>query len=110
MNKYQEALNNICNRCCNYGSCLGLDCPDREEIELLIESFENLSYKATPKKLIHDIVSDSYDEDGFPESFEYEVRKCPNCREHLVDENEDIDFSELPYCPYCGKALDWSDQ
>lgn len=75
-----------------------------------LDVLQELVDKATPKKLIHDIVSDSYDEDGLPESFEYEVRKCPNCREHLVDESEDIDFSELPYCPYCGKALDWSEE
>ena len=112
MNKYQEALETLEYLAAQYENTKTGEQWDEitDEIQTNKKIMQELVDKATPKKLINDIVSDSYDEDGLPESFEYEVMKCPNCRAHLVDESEDIDFRELPYCPYRGKALDWSEE
>ena len=107
MNKYWEALSSLHDFVGGEIGCAAIFFEIDGITYEALDTVEELVEKATPKKLIHDIVSDSYDEDGLPESFEYEVRKCPSCKEHLYDESECIDFVDLPYCPYCGQALDW---
>ena len=107
MNKYEVAWDRLL-RYCSDSRCLRLPISPNYGEELA--PLNELVDKATPKKPIHDIICDSYDEDGFSESFEYEVKKCPNCNVYLYDESEGLDFSELPHCPYCGQAIDWSEE
>ena len=102
MNKYQEALNNICNRCCNYESCLGLDCPDREELELLIENYQTLEYMDTPKKPIYSDYDDDGDEGIIPNKAE-----CPTC--HYEFEFGHWNEYENHHCE-CGQRIDWSEE
>ena len=82
--KYQEALDQMCNRC--------FDGKPRRVLQELVD-------KNTPKKVKISIAIE-YDqiEEGWYEKHYY---YCPNCNS-LVDKPN--------YCPNCGQALDWSDE
>ena len=94
-NKYQEALNKLCNKC--FGD------EPKKVLQELVD-------KEKPKKGIKEIVLDAYDCDDRNIDFEYEIIKCPNCNFHLVDETEGWNFEDWDYCPECGQKLDWSDE
>lgn len=95
MNKYQEALDRLCEN--NFfdekGNCncdlIVMDCILMQE----------LVDKATPKKPI-------YKDDLF-------VSKrhlfCAHCGSRLSNSYNFIDRTMYPYCPYCGGKQDWSD-
>ena len=48
MNKYQEALNTMCERCRIHDVCRGTGCTPREKLQELVD-------KATPKKTASDL-------------------------------------------------------
>jgi hypothetical protein len=89
MNKYQEALNRITKYCdVNNGSMLEDD----------LKTLQEFVDKATPKK--PDKVIDTFCDDTWEYYF------CPNCEKEVECENA---VDDTPYCPFCGQALDWSD-
>lgn len=89
MNKYQEALNEICSQCKHSPKCrmFKTKCSEYENLQELIK-------KATPKKPIER----HYEDDGEPE---YIKVCCPaGCKVQVG--------SYYNFCPECGQALDWS--
>lgn len=105
MNKYQEALEFLRSE--------DITARGNDKFELLyfhLDNIEELVDKATPKKPIKEENLIDYDEFDTVKSFYNSISSCPNCKELLFDENDDIDFKESPHCPYCGQKLDWSDE
>ncbi len=105
MNKYQEALEFLRSE--------DLTALGNDKIELLyfhLDNIEELVDKATPKKPIKEEILINYDEFGAVKSFYNSIARCPNCKELLFDENNDIDLRKLSYCPYCFQAIDWSEE
>lgn len=68
-----------------------------DDLKKKLEEYMILKDKATPEKPFHDAV-------GTEDGDEVEIRVCPNCSESV---NFIVNF---PYCPYCGQAIDWSDE
>lgn len=47
-------------------------------------------------------------EKQIPKKFsEFDSVWCPNCGKNVFDLSNDCSFN---YCPYCGQALDWSEE
>ena len=47
-------------------------------------------------------------EKQIPKKFsEFDSVWCPSCGENVFDLSNDCSFN---YCPYCGQALDWSEE
>lgn len=90
MNKYQKALERICNNLLCGGEC-AVGCKPCS----LLEPIQELVEKATPMKPITKVVKGSYD----PVYFHY----CPVCNFFSVEK----DYAN--FCPGCGQKLDWSD-
>lgn len=84
MNKYQEAFESISDNNYQYGT--------DEQWELLKELVD----KEIAEKPFYDALET---DDGD----EIEVRVCPNCCETLSFINN------FPYCPFCGKKLNWEE-
>lgn len=53
---------------------------------------DELIERNTPKKVIKEVI---YMRKGF----EYNIIKCPNCKEHL--------YAKDNFCKDCGQRLDW---
>lgn len=91
MNKYQEALDKLCE--------LGRkELTFREicEMEIAVEYLQRLVEKATPKK-------PDYEGDGYADGYMvYDTWICPCCEKHY-----EVDYDDYDYCPNCGQALDW---
>ena len=83
MSKYQEALDNLCNK-----MFCGVECVNSDVCSLL-KPLQELVDKATPKKPI---------KSNNP-LFDYMVF-CPAC-------NKSMSFKNY-YCGSCGQAVDWS--
>lgn len=87
MNKYQEALNDICGLAVNH---LFSECDDDTEIEERYRKnkdyLQELVDKETPMKVVDKSGS------GF----------CPKCKEELTRYGD-------CYCGNCGQKLDWSE-
>lgn len=90
MNKYQEALERICNNLICGGECAvgGKPCS-------LLEPIQELVDKETPKKVIKFTSEITNSEEALT------FYTCPKCRMLLSNDN---------YCPKCGQKLDWSDE
>lgn len=100
MNKYQEALDNMCCGC--YGGDDGRNGKDKYCSRYL--RLQELVDKATPKKVSKKGAYKTYDED-----FEYKHYKCPNCnKEIVVSGNWVMHYNEVNYCKHCGQKIDWS--
>lgn len=85
MNKYQEALERICNNLLCGGECVvgGKPCS-------LLEPIQELVDKATPKKTI----KEEFEDDRYNMYKHY----CPTCKYAWV--------CDVPnYCPECGQRL-----
>ena len=83
MNKYQEALDEMCCGC--YASCSkdGKPCLAYMKLQELVD-------KSTPKKAIR--------KELLVDLVEIRYYKCPNCESFLGVSIDD-------YCKYCGQAL-----
>lgn len=101
MNKYQKALEIMCNGCeeARACSCDGYNfmCHSYAPLKELVE-------KAAPKKVI---ITKEY----FPNKRYREVR-CPHCNSQLFGgydekENKLKDIYGMNFCFNCGQALDW---
>ena len=79
-NKYQEALDKLCNRCFS-------DEPKKVLQELIDKE----------KQLTMNYIADGY-ADGYPV---YDTVQCPNCA--MTFEMEEVDIKQYKYCPYCGQ-------
>lgn len=55
--------------------------------------------KQIPKK--PDYEGDGYDDSG---NIIYDTWVCPNCGDRY-----EVDYELHPYCPMCGKCIDWRD-
>lgn len=113
MNKYQESLKFIVeNSCPRKTYCKKCDFEKycNSLVKQHIDDLQELVDKETPKKLIKEEILIDYDEFDDVKSFYNQIASCPNCKELLFDENDQIDFRELSYCPYCGQKLDWSEE
>lgn len=88
MNKYQEALNVV-------KGCIDIRCD--EEIAIVQELVD----KETPMKI--NIGKKDY---SSLSKGVYDIC-CPCCEELLGFTNQNI---IIPYCPFCGQKLDWSDE
>lgn len=93
MNKYQEALNRLCEN--DYfdekGNC---DC---DLVELDRELTQKLVDKEMPKKPIITIINKKYG------SYQCD---CPACGRFISVNCKDI---TTVYCPECGQRIDWKD-
>lgn len=99
MNKYQEALDDLSypdsSSPCYGCKCGESDCGDCN-IKRDILTLKELVDKETAEKPFYDALET---DDGD----EIEVRVCPNCCETLSFINN------FPYCPFCGKKLNWEE-
>ena len=87
MNKYQEALETLCNML-KEGELIFSQVVEREEA---IERLQELVEKATPMKVeVIDLDFGYFD--------------CPKCGDTFCFNGEGF---ECNYCPDCGQALDW---
>ena len=89
MNKYQEALDFLCDNSKLTQFNIG-------QSQWASETLQELVDKATPKKVkrIDEVFNGRVD---FHQEF------CGNCGAELFE------FEELKYCQDCGQALDWSE-
>lgn len=90
MNKYQEALNFLEEECRSI---------KKGEAKKYVNSLQELVSKATPKKPIYRKVL--YKEDYF--------YFCPTCGVRVPLYHNGYDQFMYPFCPYCGQAIDWSE-
>lgn len=104
MNKYQEALDRLCEN--NYfdekGNCnCDLIVMDRILMQELVD-------KATPKKpLKHPSYKFSFIDNAFKQQKLY---ICPTCRNACLVRIAPNERNENRYCYDCGQAIDWSDE
>lgn len=104
MNKYQEALDRLCEN--NYfdekGNCnCDLIVMDRILTQELVD-------KATPKKpLKHPSYKFSFIDNIFKQQKLY---ICPTCRNACLVRIAPNERNENRYCYDCGQAIDWSDE
>ncbi|WP_301092466.1 hypothetical protein [Thomasclavelia cocleata] len=104
MNKYQEALDRLCEN--NYfdekGNCnCDLIVMDRILMQELVD-------KATPKKpLKHPSYKFSFIDNIFKQQKLY---ICPTCRNACLVRIAPNERNENRYCYDCGQAIDWSDE
>lgn len=117
MNKYQEALNELCSRCyvesdrctCHArysgGKCND-NCSYRQALQELINEHEKLKEenqklkdKETPKKPISKRLYYNCHNGECDKTF---IHYCPVCHFYSVDK----DYAN--YCPNCAQKLDWS--
>lgn len=92
MNKYQEALETLCNML-KEGELIFSQVVEREEA---IERLQELVEKATPKKPI--------EKPSFASGY-----KCPNCECNIVLHGSH-EICPTPCCSWCGQALDWGEE
>lgn len=76
------------------GKCSN-DCPECNAREMAIEALE----KQMPKKPTFE--GNGFDRNG---NIIYDIWICPCCGEKY-----EVDYDDYKYCPWCGQALDWSD-
>lgn len=108
MNRYQEALEKICNRVLCGGECLGdKPCSLLEPIQEAIDKANKYDEKETPKKV--KVFKENDKVVGKIESY-----RCPTCSYHeLFIKFTDINMVgkyKSNYCEVCGQKLDWSDE
>ena len=104
----RDAMKNICLSCQENERCKGCDVFDdlhklrkiiHEHFEL-VEKYESLKEKQTPKK--PNLEGDGYDDKG---NLIYDTWICPNCEKHY-----ELDYDEYDYCPNCGQKIFWENE
>lgn len=110
MNKYQEALDFLCDHAMEYQEDYDYDENECGDYVLIgdVDEYRNplqeLVDKATPKEPTRDYVVDGY------------YYRCPICGNLILEESMimGVDANLLKnnnsYCPRCGQRIDWSDE
>lgn len=100
MNKYQEALNFLCEHATEWSddydwdeNPIGEYVPiDEHELKAYIQPLQELIDRATPRKL--DVTRATL--------------RCPTCKKEVT--RRCMIKRNIKYCSRCGQALDWSDE
>ena len=128
MNRYQEALDELCDHAMEYEEDYDWDenpCGDyvslnKEHLKELKEPLQELVDKATPKKPIKKYYITSYGNNGRKKRLDI---RCSCCNSAFTNgirssvgvySSKEADFintvNNQKFCMFCGQAIDWSDE